>query len=438
MSTPDHAPNGSRSGQPPRPDPGTPETDGPGGAALEERYAAALSNLQASERELRATNERHRLLIAAVAEYAIFMLDPAGRVTTWNTGAERIFGFDDDEVIGRDFSILFLPEDREAGAPQSELSRARETGQAQDERWHLRKGGERFWASGVLTGVHDEFGALCGFAKVLRDNTRRREQELALRESEEQLRALNETLELRVARRTEQLAAANERIRRLAAEVVMAEQRERERIAQRLHDDLQQRLYAVQMRIPLLRQAHANDKPERVRQGFADLEHWMAGAVRLTRQITIDLSPPVLKGEGLPEALDWLVDQMAEMHDLEVIVKGSAKSDPDSRKLRILLFQSVRELLFNVVKHAGVKHALVLLAEDEGQLRIEVIDDGVGFDPGEIEISAPSLENFGLAEIRERLALVDGSLAIDSKPGTGTRVTIRVPRVLAGAVADDG
>jgi PAS domain S-box-containing protein len=123
------------------------------------------------------------LLMENVKDFAIFMLDPEGRIVSWNTGAERILVYKEDEILGQPFGIIFTPEDIQRKRPEYELQLARETGRAEDERWHLRKDGSRLWASGVVTPLLDEGGRLQGFAKILRDITDRKRWEEQLAEA---------------------------------------------------------------------------------------------------------------------------------------------------------------------------------------------------------------------------------------------------------------
>ena len=129
-------------------------------------------------------SERLRLLIDAVEEYAIFLVDPSGRIATWNPGARRIKGYDADEVIGEHFSIFYTQEDVDGGKPDRLLAEATERGQARDEGWRVRKDGQQFWANAVVTAVFDDDGKLIGFAKVTRDETDRKRAEENARELE--------------------------------------------------------------------------------------------------------------------------------------------------------------------------------------------------------------------------------------------------------------
>jgi PAS domain S-box-containing protein len=130
---------------------------------------------------------RFRLLVQGVTDYAIYMLDPEGRVTNWNAGAERIKGYSPDEIIGEHFSRFYTPEDFDAGVPKRALETARETGRYEAEGWRVRKDGTRFWASVVIDAIKDEDGKLIGFAKITRDQSEKRETQLRLEESREQL-----------------------------------------------------------------------------------------------------------------------------------------------------------------------------------------------------------------------------------------------------------
>jgi PAS domain S-box-containing protein len=144
------------------------------------------------QRALRQSERRYRQVLESVKDYAIFTLDPDGYVTSWNPGAERIKGFQAQEVIGKHFSIFYTPEDVEKGEPQRVLQHALRDGHFESEGWKLRKDGSRYWANVVITPIWDEEGDLQGFSKVVRDMTHRRQTEEALRASEARLRTIFE------------------------------------------------------------------------------------------------------------------------------------------------------------------------------------------------------------------------------------------------------
>lgn len=238
---------------------------------------------------------------------------------------------------------------------------------------------------------------------------------------EAELRALNEALEERVARRTAQ-------VEKLARELTMAEHEERGRIAQVLHDDLQQQLYALQMQLTLLRSEATPAAGEEIEE----MEEALETAIQTARRLSVDLSPPILAGEGLTEAIGWLARLMAERHRLQVEVEAEDSFVIPDVDRRVLLFQAVRELLFNVVKHAHASEATVRLQvvtepDQERVNRIDVIDEGVGLDLEALLGPRARPEGRGLLHIRKRLEMIGGSLEVASLPGEGTRVTILVP-----------
>jgi len=148
--------------------------------------------MNTSAETLGQSEERFRLLVDSVRDYAIFMLDPAGQVLTWNAGAERFKGYQAHEIIGQHFSRFYPPDALARGLPAHELETAGRDGSFEDEGWRMRKDGSLFWANVVITAMRDDTGRLVGFAKVTRDLTQRRNHEEALRRSEERLRLLIE------------------------------------------------------------------------------------------------------------------------------------------------------------------------------------------------------------------------------------------------------
>jgi two-component system CheB/CheR fusion protein len=242
----------------------------------------------------------------------------------------------------------------------------------------------------------------------------------ARKEAETRLQRLTETLEERVAERTSEVDA-------LARQLTIAEQEERRRVSTILHDDLQQVLHAVSVKLRMMRKAlPAND----VELGRAvdEAVDRIAQAVKTTRTLTVDLTPPILRSEGLPEALAWLCHQMSELHGLEVELNAEPGFSLTDEAVRALAFQTVREVLFNIKKHAGTDRATVSLAQKEKRPVIAVWDEGVGFDTETLSKAyAQAGTGFGLATLRDRLRLIGGNLEINSRPGFGTDVTISLP-----------
>jgi signal transduction histidine kinase len=158
-----------------------------------------------------------------------------------------------------------------------------------------------------------------------------------------------------------------------------------------------------------------------------ETEEGLEGAIDMTRRLAVDLSPPVLASEGLADTLFWLRTQLQERHNLTLEVAAEHAFYIANADMRVLLFQAIRELLFNVVKHAGVNHARVEITDQEGHMVIRVIDEGHGFDVAQLEDRIEQEGGFGLFSVRERIALFGGRMEIDSAPGQGTRVTIYTP-----------
>jgi signal transduction histidine kinase len=237
-----------------------------------------------------------------------------------------------------------------------------------------------------------------------------------LRESQEALQAANETLEERVEIRTEQ-------VRELALALTTAEQRERTRISEVLHDHLQQLLHGARIWGNKLSQNGTDALPE----AASRMRELLDEAVDTTRSLTVELSPPVLQDEGLPTALDWLAKHVAKTHDLRLTIDVAETLHISEEDLRTLLFRSVRELVFNVAKHAGVDTAAVRAHRTDDHCVIEVEDEGTGFNPDALDNTGDPDAHFGLFSVRKRLDLVGGELTIDSAPGEGTRTRIEVP-----------
>ena len=245
------------------------------------------------------------------------------------------------------------------------------------------------------------------------------------RRAEEALRRLNTDLEQRVTDRTRDLVASNHRLQALASELTLAEQRERKRLASELHDYLAQILALGRIKMSQLRQKVSGQASD-LTQLVAEIDSLLEKAGEYTRSLMAKLNPPVLDELGLPSALNWLAKQMP-LHGLLVDVRVSQERVPLPDDQAVLLFQSVRELLINVAKHAGTDRATVSLTiNPDEQLCIEVMDHGRGFDPVATEAKSEN-GHFGLFSVRERMQAMGGRLDVSSRPGEGTMVTMMLP-----------
>jgi PAS domain S-box-containing protein len=219
---------------------------------------------------------------------------------------------------------------------------------------------------------------------------------------------------------------AEEQIRNLASKLTLVEQEERHRISQVLHDDLQQRLFAIKAQLSFLNDFFEKDQVSAaIYQELDQIQSSLSEAISITRNLSIDLNPVVLHGEGLAEAMTWLAFRMKEQYGLHIDLEAKESFSELDHHMRMLLFQSIRELLFNVVKHAGVLEARVTLEQVNGQGRITVSDSGKGFD-AETVLKNP-MNAHGLLIIQDRLNLLGCRMELMSQPGQGTRAVIELP-----------
>ena len=218
---------------------------------------------------------------------------------------------------------------------------------------------------------------------------------------------------------------AEREIRSLASDLTIAEQQERQRISQILHDDLQQRIFAVKVQLSTLSAALQRQDGPSASVDIGQLQDLLDQSIEITRNLSIDLSPAILQGDSLIEALLWLANQLREQYELNVTIEANGVPTKFEDTLRILLFQAVREVLFNVVKHAGIATAVISFAEEDGWIHLVVVDEGDGFDVSQIgnKKHVPS----GLTNLEHRLSLMGCQFRIQSAPGQGTRVMIDIP-----------
>lgn len=234
---------------------------------------------------------------------------------------------------------------------------------------------------------------------------------------------LTETLQQQVDRRAEELANYHSQLRHLLSELVLTEQRERRRIAGELHDHLAQLLVACKMKLALI------SKTRQSAELLKEIDGFLNESLAYTRNLVAQISPVLLYEQGLLPALRWLAEAVMPRHGLEVTLQeqtdlADVQLDED---VRILLFQSVRELLFNVVKHAGAHEARVSVQRVDGELIVTIDDEGTGFDVEKVRMTGgTSQQGFGLLSIRERMTLLGGRLELTSAPGAGTRARVRL------------
>lgn len=395
-------------------------------------YFYDLTERQGIEQRLRASEERLRKLSESFTDYAIFTTDTNASILTWNVGAEKIFGYTEKEILGKNAEILFTPEDRAAKAPELEMATAEKTGRAADDRWHVRKDNRRFYANGVMAPLLDN-GVLIGYAKIARDLT-------DMKQAQEELRRQHEELEAIIAGRTAELAEVNETLleqmeqRRIIEEeriallqkIVTTQEDERRRIARDMHDSLGQQLTALRLKLASMK----TDIYKGIRID-SELEALQELGKRIDSEVNFlvwELRPSALDDLGLVAAIENYVREWsrhcgvnAEFHASRL---GRQRQD-DS--VEISLYRIAQEALNNVQKHAGAKNANVVLEAREGKIVLVIEDDGEGFDPNEMKTGREAEGGLGLVGMRERAAIIGGTIEIESGPGKGTTVFVRVP-----------
>jgi PAS domain S-box-containing protein len=272
----------------------------------------------------------------------------------------------------------------------------------------------------------DDAGRLTEVIGIASDITQRKQAEQALLEARDEL-------EHRVRERTSELQRRADQLAQMTSELTLAEQRERRRLAQVLHDHLQQLLVGAKFGLAVVERRVG----EAHRQPVQEVQGLISEAINASRSLTVELSPPILHEAGLPAALEWLARWMNDKHGLEVALEADPEALTDREDVRILVFQATRELLFNVVKHAQVTRAAVTLAADnDNALAVTVEDSGCGFDVKAVLGQSGALrDGFGLASIRERLTMLGGRLDVISAVGAGARFTIVAPRRLGQPAA---
>jgi PAS domain S-box-containing protein len=399
-----------------------------------------------AELSLGASEERFRMLMENVQDYAIFIMDTDGIINTWNAGVERVLGFNEEEFIGQSGRVIFIPEDQEGGAFEQEMSTAALAGRALDERWSMRKDGEIFWASGLLTALRKDDGELTGYAKILRDMTehKRADDELQLAHAELEKRVeertrdlveLNESLQKEIAERRE-LEKAREQSemarKELLARLVAAQEEERHRISRELHDQMGQQLAALLMGINSLPHADADEDAPEARDQIGKLHSILSDLMERVHNLAWDLRPAALDNLGLQAALRQYVREWSARYKLraDFVSRGFNKENRLPAYIETALYRIVQESLNNVQRHAEAANASVLLERLEDSVVAIIEDDGKGFDI-EAQRSAgdgsTAPNRLGVIGMQERMEGISGTLTIESAPGQGTTVYARAP-----------
>jgi PAS domain S-box-containing protein len=392
------------------------------GHELRAREEAEQSAREAYEREaaLRPQEERFRLFIDAVKDYAIITLDAKGHVSSWNQGAERLKGYTASEILGRHLSRFYSADDVRAGKPERVLEIAACEGRSEDEGWRIRKDGSRFWANVVMTAIRDESNQLIGFAKVTRDFTERMRVQAALERSNVEL-----ATEIAERRATEERLAASEQwLRELSLRLLSTQDEERRRIGRELHDSLGQYLALLKLKLDTM---HAN--PTGPVQPLTECIRLADDAIKEVRTISYLLYPPMLEELGLKSAIPWYLDGFSKRSSIQTTFDADPNFDRLPREKELALFRVLQESLTNVHRHSGSATAGVRLAMADGNATLEVRDSGKGIPSALLEQAGEDWLGslgVGLRGMDERMRQLGGKLEISSTEG-GTVVRAVVP-----------
>lgn len=344
-----------------------------------------------AEQALRESEERLRNLIESITEYAIFTTTLNGVIDSWNTGAERIFGFTETEAIGQTAKVIFTPEDNQKNAAEKEMQTALKNGRAADERFHLRSDGTRFYVSGVLMPLIRN-GKAAGFVKIARDLTQ------------------------------QIVAEKNQHDKEMLQKLVKAQEDERRRIARDLHDELGQQLTGLRLKLEHLRKI---SKQANISQTIDEIQSIAKGIDEGVDFIAWELRPTALDDLGLPAALKKYIEEWSEFSKIKAELSIVGK-----KKLRLLsevetnLYRITQEALNNVHKHAAAQKVEVVFTERNKKRILIISDDGKGFDP---ESKIKENKGLGLVGMHERAVLIGGNLEIESEEGKGTTIYVHVP-----------
>jgi len=333
------------------------------------------------------------------APFGIALTDLEGRLLETSPALQEMLGYSRNDLYQMILPKFAHPDD--AGACLSlfrELARGRRQSFEMDNRY-LRQDGRLIWGHlnvSLVTSWPDPSSLAI---VIVADINASKQAEAEIRAYQEQLRAM-------------------------ASEMSLIEERERRRLATDLHDHIGQTLALAQIKLGEFKEcAAAADLTETLQE----VRQLVQQAIKSTRTLTFELSPPILYDLGLEAAVEWFGDYLHEHHDLKVEVKLDRQYKPMGNETVVLLFQVVRELMLNAAKHSRAKRIEVDIRRQDDNLLIDVADDGTGFDRKRLVDTRQKPRTFGLFSVRERLECIGGSLRIDSRPGRGTKISLMVP-----------
>jgi len=357
-----------------------------------------ITERKLAEEQVRVSQERFRMMVENVRDYAIYMLDMNGYVTSWNLGAERIEGYRAEEIIGKHYSRFFLPDHAARGDPGMQLQFAAIQGRYESEGWRVRKNGSQFWAHVIVTPLLDETGKSRGFSEITHDITERKRAE-------------------------EDLHSYAERLKTTSRRLVEVQEAERRLLARELHDRVGQNLTALGINLSIVASGlPAGSKPELAGR-LEECSSLVEGTVDAMRNVMAELRPHALDDYGLPAALRSLATGFSRRTGIKVAFKGDAPGADLPKPVDLAMFRIAQEALNNVAKHANAQRVEIAIRRANGLATLSVRDNGIGFDPNRIE-SSNREAGWGLLIMRERAEAVGAQFSLKAGLNTGVQVLV--------------
>jgi PAS domain S-box-containing protein len=342
-------------------------------------------------------SEAHFRTIFEVTTIGIALLNKDGRVVEANPALQRMLGYSLAELVNQEFTVVILPEDASrCKALFREMVQGKQDSY-QVEKKYVRKDGQTAWGRlnvSLIRGAKvEDHLAVC----MIEDITAQKQAEKEIRTYQEQLRSV-------------------------ASELSLTEEQERRRLATDLHDHVGQILALAQIKLGAIRESASSTH---LVEPMDEVRRLLEQTIQYTRSLSFELSPPILYDLSFEAAVEWLAELVQEQHGITVKVQTDRSPKSMNDEIRVILFQTMRELLVNLAKHANAKNISIFIAREDATLQVKIEEDGLGMGISADAANGPF--GFGFFSIRERLRYLGGQLEVESEPGWGTRVTLQVP-----------